>query len=513
MHTTRSDVAQYRYDLIPTPRALVADWPSSPIDSAAWRCTGTLARVAAGAWGACRALAAEVFGGATDGLADWRLMEWMSRRGWPTRALRVGVVSPGAWSAPFMEMRGLSDVVWFAVPGAMKHHAALTRGDLDALVCTDGDGGITIHAREHPGKESAWYDWGAEPPLSYPAVFPARLDCSQVSLGVCAAADGGAVRTLIELAATLSRHPSRLTSADVSRGRTPVNAPWTISPARSPREVAPVADPVRPLVRALMGTLAIGGQSEGAMMAGTRLAGAWITTTPYAVDDLERAAWARDIQRRAGHEPQTMLRAGAAMLGSMDDTGGFDAILRADRMLRCVPLLPHVDHAAFLSAELQQGAPTSLTVGRLAAGICLVGASMPAGQLHYFLDDLTEDLRFASLLVGRDQDLALLHRIVRELDRARRAETFGLPAPAAAQPVATKSTVQTTTQAASTTNGPAVPVLRGMPSGPAKSAPKTKTAAKTAANPAPKTKRSKRTASAGKIGPAKPIATQRKKAA
>ncbi|MBX3382576.1 MAG: hypothetical protein KF864_03605 [Phycisphaeraceae bacterium] len=498
MPTTPSDAATFRFDLAPSVRGHVATWPGDPAESIAWRWAGAGLRAGACVWNACRALAADVLPLSPPTRADWRLMEWMSRRGWPTRELRVGVVEPGDWCAPFTEARGPGDVSWFAVSRDVAVNRALNKADLDALVRRDEDGGVTVHTREHAGKESAWYDWAGEPPLSYPAVFPTRLDCTRVSLGECGVADGGAVRLLIELAAALSRSPARLTPADVARGRSPVGAAWAAAPVRGISAMRTPGDPVRPLMRALLGMVDAGALSAGPARAASRVCGAWLATDETGVGEHERAHGARSVVRCGGHEPQTMLRAAAAMLGSLHDGEGIDHILRADRMMRRVDLLPCIDHAAFLNAELMHAAATPLAVGRIAAGICLVGASLPVERLHYFLDDLAEDLRFATLLLGRDQDLLLLRRVVHELERARRAEVYVLPAPAAAQTA--------TAQAGLT---PASPGKTLRPTARRAAAPRQ--SAPRATKPRKATQES--AGKAGTIGPAKPGERRQKKAA
>jgi hypothetical protein len=156
--------------------------------------------------------------------------------------------------------------------------------------------------------------------------------------------------------------------------------------------------------------------------------GAFLSTSPNWSSDAARIAAMDDCARLSADEPQTMLRLAAVRLGMGQDDAGLDAVERADRMLRDNQLVSSTTQEAFIRSELEHGHPGPLTIGRLAAGICLLVSTMPASRVPYFRDDLLDDMRFSALLIGRDQDRKLLIQVFRALERVRRAESFGLPA-------------------------------------------------------------------------------------
>ena len=74
------------------------------------------------------------------------------------------------------------------------------------------------------------------------------------------------------------------------------------------------------------------------------------------------------------------------------------------------------------------GTASSMVLGRVAAGFCLLAAQHDYERLEFLRDDLLEELDHAGWLLGRDQDTALLRGVFEELHRVRRAESRGLPA-------------------------------------------------------------------------------------
>ena len=86
-----------------------------------------------------------------------------------------------------------------------------------------------------------------------------------------------------------------------------------------------------------------------------------------------------------------------------------------------------------LSCELEHGPYSPMTLGRVAAGICLLCASSPTERLAYLRDDLLEDMRYSGWLVGRDTERAVLIDVFRAIERARRGESARVTGPSNAK--------------------------------------------------------------------------------
>jgi hypothetical protein len=347
---------------------------------------------------------------------------------WPSRPLRIGLVRTGSWATRLMNAAGTWETEWLNVPDA--EGPSLCREHvLDALVRPMGGNGLEVELAENSGKDAAWFEWSRCCPLSYPAAFPARVDTARLCLSDAINDDPALVLPLIETAALLSRHPARLTREDRVNGRRPFHGPWDASPTRA-EAAPPVADAQQFAMERLAETFTTTHATDAARTL-SRVLGAYLATAPSWTSDAARIASMDACARISGDEPQTMLRLAAVRLGMGQDEAGLDAIERADRMLRDGQLVSATDQEAFIRAELDHGHPGPLTIGRLAAGICLLVSTMPASRVPYFRDDLLDDMRFSSLLIGRDQDRKLLMQVFRVLERVRRAESFGLPTAAA----------------------------------------------------------------------------------
>ncbi len=388
---------------------------------------------------------------------------------WPSRPLRIGLVRSGSWATRLMNAAGAWDTEWLNIPDA--DSASLCRENvLDGVVRPLGGNGLEVDLAENPGRDAAWFEWSRCCPLSYPASFPTRVDAARLCLADAISDDPDLVRPLIEAAALLSRHPARLTREDRVNGRRPFHGPWDATQART-EPAPPVADAQQFTMERLAELFTTTHATESAR-ALSRVLGAYLATAPSWTSDAARIASMDACARISGDEPQTMLRLAAVRLGMGQDDAGLDAIERADRMLRDNQLVSATDQEAFIRAELDHGHPGPMTIGRLAAGICLLVSTMPASRVPYFRDDLLDDMRFSSLLIGRDQDRKLLMQVFRVLERVRRAESFGLPS-------ATANTQTCATPAAA--SGRPLPFNRSIATG----AKKTRTAAKAKA-PQPK---------------------------
>ncbi|HYE61477.1 MAG TPA: hypothetical protein VD997_05740 [Phycisphaerales bacterium] len=336
---------------------------------------------------------------------------------WPSRPLRIGIVSPGAWSRFLTQSQGLFVTEWETLDSE-EPDASLCRDHvLDAVLRRHADKGLSIEVCESPDLDAAWFDWSVPCPLSYPATFPARLDPARVTLNDITNDDARLVRALIDTAALLSRYPARLTNDDRVKGRRPFQGSGD-----TPGEI----DTLSVSLQALSYYLTFAPVSD-ASRAASRVLGAHLATSPNWPDDRSRISGMDVCGRLSGDEAQTMLRLAAVRVSMTEDSAGLDALERADRMLRDNQLISATTQEAFIVSELEHGHPGPLTIGRLAAGICMLVSTMPASRVPYFRDDLLEDMRFSSLLIGRDQDRRLLMEVFRMLERVRRAESFGLP--------------------------------------------------------------------------------------
>ncbi|QOJ00499.1 MAG: hypothetical protein HRU70_08355 [Phycisphaeraceae bacterium] len=351
-----------------------------------------------------------------------RAGEWLDDHGPGVRPLVVGLrISRDVGSA----VRGAgdtADVRWVTVNEGGEAGEVCRRLGLDALV-TDGENqGLCVVTPERAGREAAWFDWGGPRPLSYFSVFPMRVDAARATLAGQSAAlydrpgsAGEVLRALITAAGLLSRHPRRLSAADRLMGR--------VSSLRAVDGVEPAWEGMTRLAEAVS---AWGESAGSASRVGARVSTAWLASAavPAGVD---RVALMESSSIPAADEPEVLLRLGAVRIAMGDEGLGIDAILRADRLLRDRGVVVGVDPVTLIQAEMEHGTFGELTVGRVAAGICLACSKTPADRIGYVKEDLLEDMRFASWLVGRDPERTTLIEVFRRLERARRSEVFGLP--------------------------------------------------------------------------------------
>lgn len=289
---------------------------------------------------------------------------------------------------------------------------------LDALVFEADCRSLIIRTPEHSGLEASWYDWGVDRPVSYFSLFPLRLDCNRVSMHQVAEHELSeqttrTIRLLSLAAGACSRHPSRLRFSDRLLGRTSALSGPT------PLWNGPMLD----LCRWLAETTSRGPAERAA----ARACSAFLATQCDDLSDDERCSLAEATARIAGDEPEVMLRLGAIRLSVFDESLGFDAILRADRMLRDRAMIGGLEHLPILQAELEHGTYADMTLGRVAAGIVLASNAVPADRIAFLKDDLLDEMRTSGWLVGRDKEHAMLIDLFRRLQHARRAEAFGLP--------------------------------------------------------------------------------------
>lgn len=359
---------------------------------------------------------------------------------WPARPVRIGLAMEDKRADALHAVPGVIECELIRIPGGPALDPEARRLHRFDAIIQDGPRGLEVVTPEAAGHEASWYDWSEGRPLAYSGVFPMRVDCARVSLtGLSLRSDRDAAlaRLLAESAAILSRSAHRLTLADRLMGRRPVN----VGRPDGAGDHTPVLS--RDPAEACLKDLVFRVQSFDPMVAPTpaqraaaRLVSAWLTTRPMGPDaEADIAARRRGVEAAAqiaGDEPEVMLRLAAVRFASMDDDAGYDALWRADRILRDRQTLPGTDQFLFLQAELDMGPYGPMTLGRAAAGICLLCATTPVDRIPYVRDDLIDDMRYSGWLIGRDQDRALLLEVFRRLERIRRSERMGLPSAVAA---------------------------------------------------------------------------------
>jgi|GEM_PF-2475102 len=336
---------------------------------------------------------------------------WLDRCPRPTKKLGIGLLAVDRASV-FADARSPdTSIVQLngGEPGAL-----LEAHDLDVVI-SRGEQGLICTCREREGLDASWFDWGGTRPVSYFSVFPLRMDPKLVSIsGILQ--DPTTVFRIARAAAAASRDHGRLNVYDRLRGRTPTTLPRsgcldTLSGI--------LLDLSRDLESATPGT------AEGVVAA--RVASAFLATAAPALPIAERGAMLERAAMLAPGEPEVLLRLAAVRFAMLSDSLAMESLLRAERILRVSPTLQPTGVLPLIEAELEHGAFGELTVGRVAAGICLAAATTSPDRLTYLREDLFEDLRFSSWLVGRDPEHALLMDAFRQLERQRRADLTGLP--------------------------------------------------------------------------------------
>ncbi len=356
---------------------------------------------------------------------DWR--QRLSRRlmgiRLPAGALRLGFGTSRRRAQQVID-QDPAGAEWFLVSRGVEPEAAATEHALDAVLTEPAPGVIRIQTLERPGADASWFDWGVRRPLSYEAVFPLRLDPAQVHLDLSAegelAGSAEIVAELLRTAAILSRHPERLDVQDHILGRRPSSRwPGVSSELESLGGAEDESVQAMTRLAMLMEQRSRGGRSTAADRAAARAVSSWLASWDEAVQDDQRRSWIEACSRVLPDEPEVMLRLAAVRLAAMDDEMGIAALRDADAMLQREEGLCVGDPVAFLQAELEHGPENPMTVARVAAGLCLALAGVPTSQIAFLQEDLLDDMRFASWLVGRDQDRAILMRVLRELREAR----------------------------------------------------------------------------------------------
>lgn len=307
-----------------------------------------------------------------------------------------------------------SRIEWIPVETGRMHSQLMTGHRLDALVCRQRGGELVIAVPEHPSKGAGWTDWSLRMPLSYAGIFPTRVDPALVTCGgmnLLHERDARLTTRLAEACAVLGRLEPRLSVSKMWDGRAAL-ADMTSSGGPMERVMlrlthALAADwsdrtPARPL----------------AALAGARAASAWLASWEQ-MDPKQRRGLLEVCSSIIGDEPEALFRLAAGQFAAYEDTAGLEHLSEAFRVVIASQEKVAADPLAFIHAEIELGAHGPLTLGRVAAGLCLLWATSNQQSLDYLRDDLVEDLRYSGRFVGQDQDQLLLREIIRRMDQLR----------------------------------------------------------------------------------------------
>jgi hypothetical protein len=360
---------------------------------------------------------------------DRSFCAWHDGVRWPSRPVHVALVgAPERVRKALGGVPGAGALRWFQGDERLDDQVLCARHGVDGVLSIDADGRGVLATHERAGRDAAWYDWGTRCPLSYASVFPGRLDPFLVTLGPVEAADTGAVACVTAAACVLARHPQRLGAVDRARGRRPIDMPVAGEGAEASHPVMSAMDSMIGLVE----SWPVGRPASGVARIAARVTSAWLGGAACTQEVDERVAALEAAARLLPDEPEALLRLGAVRIAAGDDDAGLEALVEADRLLHESGEVAQVDPFAFLQAELDSGGASPMTLGRVAAGICMVCARTPVERLAYLRDDIMDDMRYAEWLVGSDPDRLLLYRVFDEIAGARRArEGSGMLAAAA----------------------------------------------------------------------------------
>lgn len=348
--------------------------------------------------------------------------EVLDRSQWPTRPLRVGIAD-GTLRQALERTTGRCAVEWIATPATRTAQELFKKHTLDAFVRMDARGGLVLSTPEAPRRAAAWHDWSTERPVTFATLFPGRVDCAELTLPSDASRPGATwfLRSLIEAAATLSRHPSRLSAEDRLNGRTP-----RIDTLRAV-DLPPTGDAVRDAQRLVIHAL-FESMREAMQMAcrpgclqAARLVSAFVAGSDDDLPEATRLEMAEACATLAPNEAEVQLRLAAVRLASYVDAPAMEAILAGERLLRDNQLNGGTTQLPFLQAELEVGRGTTVSLGRVAAGVAMVCASLETSRIPFFRDDLLDDARYSDWLIPKDQDRCVLMEVFRAILTEREA--------------------------------------------------------------------------------------------
>lgn len=330
-----------------------------------------------------------------------------------SRPLRIGLDCGPELRQLISSQSTSLDVEWVTLSPAPNDQETLRRFRLDAVVHQPSAGPIRISTLEHPEREASWYDWATPRPLTYASVFPVRVDPTQVTVDEFNTLDSSQaplLAAIIRAAAALSRSPGRLRLSDRLSGRLPAAGGAFGSGVRTP--TGPADRAMLELVERLSDPSTV---STPASRAAARAVSAWLASTEAWLDiDLRKRGIEAALRLNSG-EVEMSLRAAAIRFAVCDDEAAYSALRSAEEVIRSSSHTQIGEHLAFLQGELELGLPNPLTLGRVAAGICLVCASSPRERVAYIRGDIMDDVRHSAWLVGRDQDRVVLSEVFKQM--------------------------------------------------------------------------------------------------
>lgn len=367
---------------------------------------GILAGRAAGAaWEGLRAVAASIrLNGSHFQELEDRLSIRSERSLHYAQPIRIGLEAGPEIRDVIMEQPTELPVTWAAVSPSSDNQATLRRNRMDAILRQPPTGPMLIATLEHPEREASWYDWALPRPLTYASVFPVRVDIAQVTLEDSDLKDpkqAALIAALLRAAAALSRTPGRLRLSDRLSGRLPSAASTGV---RTPTGLADRA--MLELAAAINDC-----PPTGAAKAAARAVSAWLASTDAWLDINLRRQGIENALKILGDEPEVLLRAAAIRLATFDDDSAFEALRTAERVIRAGNHEQMGEHLTFLQAEVELGLPNPLTLGRVAAGVCMVCASSPRERVAFIRGDIMDDVRHSAWLLGREQDRTVLSEV------------------------------------------------------------------------------------------------------
>lgn len=375
----------------------VPRWPASATGTLVFAGLGVAAR---GAMNVARVF----LGNSTESWASERLDSMQ----WPTRPLRVGVADPALRHA-LERTSGRCALEWIAVSPNRSPDELCRRKCLDAVLRMDPKGNLLLVMPDARPRAAAWHDWSSERPVTFATLFPGRVDCAELVLPSEATRPGATwfLRRLVEAASVFARHPSRLSALDRLNGRTPrIDLLQAV-------ELPPTGDPSRDAQRLVVNALWDGlKEAQATHLPGcvpaARVVSAFIAGADDELPDSTRVDMALACANLAPDEPEVHLRLAAACFAAQLNDQGMDALLRGERLLRDRPMKAGTNQVPFLQAELEAGGGRSISLGRVAAGIALVCASLESSHLAYFRDDVLDDVSHSDWLIPKEQDRQLI---------------------------------------------------------------------------------------------------------
>jgi len=315
---------------------------------------------------------------------------------------RIAVIEPRRHAMALLQASGSERAQWavldlrqpIAYDGAFpRADASLTTCEPETLVVTLGDG--------NQSSGPSWRDWSEPCEASYPGVFPVRLDPESVTIRGLDPQDAAQVRIAVQLAeaAVLLRR-----QAEGVAGGEPGAANIAMELLRS----------------AVIGAAVRDRHDEPARVAAS-VVSAWLVggNSGLDVDEvLEGTEAAARVSKGDSGDATMSLRLAAARFAAGEDELAFHALDQAAELIGTRTDSHAGDQAMFVQSELELAREDDeLAVGRIAAGICLCLSRAAPGVAEHLAGDLLDDMQYSPALLGRDQDRAVLMRVLRHMRR------------------------------------------------------------------------------------------------